>query len=140
MSDPLAHLTAALDAAQRDAEAAAWCAEAQAWSVFHGTKHYEHPWVVMDGLDDGVAVVQAESSDSEGVAAHMARHDPASALRRIAADRKTLAEYEKARAEYEADGPAWDHESETGRTRTAALELAVRNLAEGWGWTGEATA
>jgi hypothetical protein len=121
MSDPLAHLTAALDAAQRDAEAAAWCAEAQAWSVFHGTKHYEHPWVVMDGLDDGVAVVQAESSDSEGVAAHMARHDPAAVLRRIAADRKTLDEIARG-VEYEAEPLA---------------DIVIRNLAEGWGWTEE---
>lgn len=71
--------------------------------------------------------------------AHAERHSPDGVLRRIAADQKLIAAYEKARAEYEADGPTWDHESTVGRARTEALYDALRHTAEGWGWTEETT-
>jgi hypothetical protein len=133
-TDPLTFLTATLDAAQRDAEAAAVETGAPGWhgsdSGLYSDDASNHP---------GPFLADAYGYTAPEVVAHIVRHDPQATLRRIAADRKTLAAYEKARAEYEADGSAWDHESETGRARTAALEFAVRNLAEGWGWTGAAT-
>lgn len=58
------------------AEAAAWTSDAQTWAVSHSVKPHERPWVILDGLDDGVVIVAAESSGAEGVANHIAAHDP----------------------------------------------------------------
>ncbi|MFE2712234.1 DUF6221 family protein [Streptomyces mirabilis] len=53
---------------------------------------------------------------------HMALHDPAAVLRRIAADRKILDDCERA-----FDWDNWGAAS--------LVQDVIRNLAEGWGWT-----
>jgi hypothetical protein len=132
VTDPLAFLAAALDAAQRDAEAAAAETGAPGWrgsdSGLYSDDASNHP---------GPFLADAYGYTAPELVAHIARHDPQATLRRIAADRKTLAEYEKARAEYEAEGVTWDGESDRGRERTAVLEAVIRAMAEGWGWKEE---
>lgn len=54
---------------------------------------------------------------------------PEEELDRCSADREIVQAYMAARAEYSADGRAYDTESETGRAATGALEEVVRILA-----------
>jgi hypothetical protein len=136
VTDPLAFLRDALDAAEARAEAARdgdsgeWFV-GDKWNVYRVENEAPH-----DEIEENRLVVYGNvCAQSE----HIVANSPAAVLRRIAADRKILALYEKAHAEYPADGHAYDWESDTGRARTAALEEAIRVLAEGWGWTGEAT-
>ncbi len=80
---------------------------------------------------------------NDGVRSHIVRHDPAAVLRRIVADRKTLAEHPV--HVYEAFGPRCktcrggmvqmsSGPIEAGQPFPCA---SIRNLAEGWGWTEE---
>ncbi len=47
-------------------------------------------------------------------------------MARIEADTLLLDRWQQAHDDYTADGRTWDHDSEVGRARTAALEEAVR--------------
>lgn len=85
-----ARIRRGLNADEAVAQAATWSDEAARWHVWRGKEHYERPFVIMDSLDDGVTAVHAESSDTEGVAEHIARHDPATVLRDVAAKRRLL--------------------------------------------------
>ena len=132
-ADPLTYLAAVLDAAQRDAEDATWHESAGTWIAYHREK-YDGRWTIIDSLDDGViTTVDPQASDDKGVAAHVARHDPSSVLRRIAADRTTLALHRDVAGKCSECGQGYE-----------ALEWGpdfpcqtIRNLAEGWGWTQE---
>jgi hypothetical protein len=80
----VAWLREALDAAQRDAEAAggdAWTDHTKGWHIS-----------VLDAQQCPVATLPIRLSDGDdyGTAAHVARHDPHAVLRRITADRKQL--------------------------------------------------
>lgn len=134
-------LREALDAAQRDAEAATAATGGPRW---HGSD---------SGLysDDGANHPGPFLADSYGyteppIVAHIARHDPASVLRRIAADRKTLAEHEPPGDDYYGDRkclccggytihPGWGAVG----YRDSWPCTTVRNMAEGYGWTEETT-
>ena len=111
-----------------------WCKINTAWfeeSVFAGPTGKEAICVAGTG--------ETDDPHSMADATHIAPHDPVSVLRRITAERKILAAYQKVRAEYEAEGPTWHQESERGiariaLARTEALEEALRAFAEAWGW------
>lgn len=147
-ADRLAFLHATLDAAQAEARAASTETGSAFW---RGTT---------DGLysDDASNHPGPFLADSYGynppeIVTHIARHDPAAVLRRIAADRKQL--------ELHAAVPGHGRFSERGCDASCdgAHEMppvcrACRNyagdpveapcatveiLAEGWGWTQEAT-
>lgn len=125
--DMLAALSAALDARQRMALAAKHEGSGE-W-----TRDTSLSFEVGRIEDtDGRIVTYDEGAPTEEQAIHIAANDPAAVLRRVAADRKLIALYEKARAECPADGRAYDWESDVGRARTAALEEAVRIIAEGY--------
>lgn len=122
-----------LDAAQADAEAAAKEEEAD-WS--DGGEHGETVTTVQHG--SYVAVGPWDCPLPDGVRRHIARHDPAAVLRRIAADRQILELHAQAHECSSWDEVAgdfntcqWVNEWETCST--------VRLLAEGWGWTEETT-
>ncbi|MFC1418544.1 DUF6221 family protein [Streptacidiphilus cavernicola] len=85
-----ARIRAELDAEEAVAQAATWADEAARWHVWRGKESYERPFVIIDSLDDGVTAVSAESSDTESVAEHIARQDPATVLARVARDRRLL--------------------------------------------------
>lgn len=144
MTDPLTYLTAALDAAQRDAEAAG----GDAWSLGHIVIRdmVDGKATEVDRVPDGVVV----GADGRGVvaaehlgraAAHVLRNDPASVLRRIAADRKILAEHAPGDNEsgvYDSEcRTCWGPDSARGECVQAKPYpcTTVRNMAEGWGWT-----
>lgn len=109
-----------LDAAQRDAEEAAKDTDPE-WS--DGGPHGESVHALPHG--DPVAV-DPWGYMSDGVRAHIARHDPAAVLRRITADRQILSLHRpdsEDRPECVTCGPRYP-------CRT------VLALAEGYGWTG----
>lgn len=140
-------LREAMDAAQRDAEAAD-AVDPAPWTVEIGEAGSpERPRPGAPGTSAGM-IKDAQGDDlweCEGTetlcmtsasAKHAARHDPAAVLRRIAADRKTLDDcmkaVEVARRYKEDDPSSWSPWSRLAY-RT------IRNLAEAWGWTEETT-
>jgi hypothetical protein len=144
--DALAFLRATHSAVQAEAEAARG-GGAGVWSVdchphYNGARIYD---------DQGEPVVFDEgSSPTPEQATHMALHDPAAVLRRIAAERKVLDGYEltvqlrdEAAQRIRAAGDAptaadldtWDR----AQREAAILEEPVACIAEGWGWTEEET-
>lgn len=119
MDDLVRWLTACLDEDERIARAACGRLNGQ-WS---------HDSSIPNGYvydERGEAVVYDESAPLPEEAEHIAAHDPARVLREIDADRRLLAEYERAANAYPADSRAYDYESETGRERTTVLEWVVR--------------
>jgi hypothetical protein len=108
-----------LDAAQRDAETAAKDTDPE-WS--DGGPHGESVHALPHG--DPVAV-DPWGYMSDGVRAHIARHDPAAVLRRIKKDREILDDCDDVL-----------HDFVFGAFRQLALDTICR-LAEGWGWTEE---
>lgn len=103
-----------MDAAGHDAEAAGG-------DEWRGQDHPSDTVAIYDSK--GEPVVYDEGSPTEAQQTHIVRHGPAAVLRRIAADRKTLTECEAAFD--------WDN-----RGATSLAETTIRNLAEGYGWTG----
>lgn len=112
-TDPLAFLTAALDAAQRDAEAASGAFPVWDWDD-----------MAREVRDWDNAGTVAFLSVRPMYGPHIARHDPQATLRRIAADRKTLAACEEILA---IDG--WEYDDAPN-----LADATIRNLAEAWGW------
>ncbi len=98
MDDLVQWLRGQLDEDERIARAAAWCDEAASWhaepSPF-GARDKGQRWYIEDAMDDGVVThVDPAASDDEGVARHLARHDPARVLREVDAKRQIIAEHD----------------------------------------------
>lgn len=137
MTDPLTFLTTALDAAQRDAEAAT----PGPWTSRRSSGGYRvlgGPNLQPEIGSDNRTVCRTDAyppdwpTDVVNMAAdvvHIARHDPQATLRRIAAERKTLAACEEILA---VDG--WEYDDTPN-----LADDTIRNMAEGWGWTEETT-
>lgn len=94
MHDLALWLTAQLAEDERIARAAMWCEDAAAWHAAPSpfdTRGADLRWYVEDAMDDGVIThVDPKASDDEGVARHIAEHDPARVLREIEAKWRTL--------------------------------------------------
>ena len=95
MDDLVRWLGEQLDEDGRIARAATWCDDAASWhaepSPF-GARDNGQRWYVEDSMDDGLVThVDPVASDDEGVARHIAEHDPARVLRQIEAKRELLA-------------------------------------------------
>lgn len=152
-TDPLAWVRAEMDAADAVAEAArgsgvgVWSADAH--PHYDGARVYD---------DQGEPVVLDDGSPTPEQAAHIARHDPAAVLRRIAADRKLLDDllaerhlvndgdcwYTCRAATEERDGGENCNDEERGKPcdcgRDTRVQRRVRLIAESWGWSeGAAT-
>ncbi|NUP39171.1 MAG: hypothetical protein HOY76_19695 [Streptomyces sp.] len=102
-----------LDAAQRDAEAAA--------RAFPEWDYDEFVKEIRDVPNAGTVAFIAVTEYGP----HIARHDPAAVLRRIAKDRERLEDCENILA-------GWHYEE----TKELAANT-IRNIAECWGWTEE---
>ncbi|MFJ6566246.1 DUF6221 family protein [Streptomyces sp. NPDC091292] len=96
MDDLVDWLRAQLDEDKRIAQAATWCDDAATWRA--AVSEYGTParpggprWYVEDSMEDGVVTtVDPQASADEGVALHIAEHDPARVLREIDAKRRVL--------------------------------------------------
>lgn len=128
-------LTAAIDETERiietiregGYEAPVWyftpsCSDS--WVEVHQKDRVLGEPVEMAADDGGPPVALVTTGRSEHL--HIVRHDPASVLRRTAADRALLAEYEQARAFYDANRsvPAGE---------VSGLRTALEILARGYG-------
>lgn len=134
-------LREAMDAAQRDAEAAA--------RAFPDWDYDEFVKEIRDVPNAGTVAFIAVTEYGP----HIARHSPAAVLRRIAADRKALTLYAETvairdrsaaslrAAQDRGDMPdpcVLDDWSRANRETAFMLPL-IEILAEGWGWIEEAT-
>jgi hypothetical protein len=118
MDDLIAFILARLDEDKAAAKDAAWHHDASAWKVIDRgdlnplTKRprsrtlHDVRYSIVDSLDDRVTGIDAEASDDGGIAAHVARHDPARALRRVAVTRNLIAEIMAIRHVY-IEGDSW---------------------------------
>lgn len=84
-----------LDEDERIARAAAWdedvAAKWRAGSTPHGGVQGAPRWYVEDAYEDAVVSrVDPQGSEDQGIAEHIARHDPAHALAEIEAKRKAV--------------------------------------------------
>lgn len=129
-ADPVGFLRATHDAAQAKAEAAA----ERAWSP-----HWEYDDLVRQvrDLNNGNELANIYFPE---IGAHVEANDPAAVLRRIAADRKLIAEHGVALG--------WDGENTDGSVCATCAQdgldggrsgdpypcTTVRLIAEGWGW------
>jgi hypothetical protein len=116
-------LREAMDAAERDAEAATpgpWSVNDESYpETVYSASNVD---VVAGGRWGGEASVFESAAD----AVHIARHHPAAVLRRIAADRKLLDDLERVvKGDYIDDG------------ELPLAEHVLRLLAEGYGWAEE---
>lgn len=140
--DPLTHLHATHAAAEAEAEAATkgpWEArpptdDGDGWEIRAVvTPGREWRWVI--GAESGSGVYD------EPDARHMARHDPAAVLRRIAADRALLAVHAPIPGSTPGgDGIVCGTCANSSREEVEGEPYpcgTVRLIAEGWGWTGE---
>jgi hypothetical protein len=122
-----------LDEDERIARAASWTDDANAWHAEpspYGARDNGQRWYVEDAMDDGVVShVDPRASDDEGVARHIAEHDPARVLREIDAKRRLLARYvEHERLDRETFDAEGQHARSLVSLRAAYLD-AVRELA-----------
>lgn len=95
MDDLIAFLRARLDDDEQTAKAATWdedmSARWQAGSSSYDKRRSSPRWYVMDAYDDGViGDVDPQGNDDEGVARHIACHDPARVLAEVDAKRRRL--------------------------------------------------
>lgn len=147
-------LREAMDAAERDAKEAT----PGPW-VVRGLGRHDQAAIVQDSgarnamsLPIGPAFMDAQGSRATADARHAARHDPAAVLRRIAADRKLLdlhtTPHTVVELAVEPVGELFCGECGGPCTHMGEAECeicgqdgcdTVRLLAEGWGWTEEAT-
>ncbi|MER7801223.1 DUF6221 family protein [Streptomyces parvulus] len=113
MDDLVVWLRAQLDEDERIARAAMWCEDAAAWRA--AASEYGTPtrpdgprWYIEDSLEDGVIrTVDPQASDDEGVARHIAEHDPARVLREIDAKRQIVDRYAWLREHGDTGGTVW---------------------------------
>jgi hypothetical protein len=126
MTDPLAYI----EAAHKHAEQTAQAAGGDGTPVWSTGRHH----AVRDENDDAVAYDEGRPTPAQ--AAHIAANDPASVLRRIGGERKLLARHSD-------NGYGNCSECSQGYECTDWGPRApcdtVRDLAEGYGWTGETT-
>jgi hypothetical protein len=127
MTDPLAYI----EAAHKHAEQTAQAAGGDDWTTqTHPSDHI----AVYDSHRD--PVVYDESRPSEAQMVHIAANSPAAVLRRIGGERKLLARHSD-------NGYGNCSECSQGYECTDWGPTApcdtVRDLAEGWGWTGGTT-
>ncbi|WP_327329854.1 DUF6221 family protein [Streptomyces sp. NBC_01201] len=91
MDNLVQFLRARLDEDEQAARAAMWDEQSDVWTARPPQARYER-YIVADYCDDGVVAVAPENADPDGVGRHIARHDPARALRNVDAARKRLVE------------------------------------------------
>jgi hypothetical protein len=84
------------------------------------------------------------SYEGMAMAEHIVRHDPEAVLRRVAAERKTLAEHESTPADFDGTRRCLACGGYTVQPGVGSVGYrkvwpcpTIRNLAEGWGWTEE---
>lgn len=148
--DPLAFLRATHAAAQVEAEAARDVDYARC-----GTWEARGPYPAACGEEDGVLRPRGNLRSEIGkddiflgaelqwdLIPHMARHDPAAVLRRIAADRQVIAAHPV--TSDVRDIRITSFGCETCHRRDDQIDGrgycdTITTLAEGWGWTEEAT-
>lgn len=126
MDDLIAFLRARLDEDRAAALAASW----DEWDGSHWTAHhreqYDGQWAIIDRADEGVVTtIDPQAAQDAPVAQHIARHDPARALRHVEALRGVLEEWDTATgvaAETFAFGRG------TARMTLSALEPIMRHL------------
>lgn len=121
-------LREAMDAAQADAETAT----PGPWHVTEYAAGSDYGFDAGVGTAPGEVDVVGHGYEGGGCdhvqdAQHIARHNPAAVLHRIAADRKILDDCDDVL-----------HDFVFGAFRQLAFDT-VRNLAEGYGWTEETT-
>ncbi len=154
-TDPPAWVRAEMDAA----EEVALAATKGPWRATHREDGTHHVFAASDRKvhrDGGYpADWPPEVVNPAADADHIARHDPAAVLRRIAADRALLDDL-LAERHYVNDGDCWYtcraateerdggencNDEERGKPcdcgRDTRIHRYVRHLAEGWGWTEE---
>lgn len=134
MTDPLAFLSATLDAAQKTAEAARGDKDG-AWRP----DDFPYPGSGRIVDSNGDVVVYDEGSPNEDQAAHIVANDPAAVLRRIAADRQLIELHAESDFPYNPDDGPGDY-SWTARCDGCYEDApctTLRVIAEGWGWTEE---
>ncbi|GAA4663185.1 DUF6221 family protein [Streptomyces youssoufiensis] len=117
---------------ERIANAASWTEDATAWHAASSpfdTRGASQRWYVEDSLDEGVVThVDPKASDDEGVARHIAEHDPARSLREVEAKRQVLRDLAQAEITLStADPGTAPHDLMTGAVNT--LRRTVRLLA-----------
>jgi hypothetical protein len=131
-ADPLVYLTAALDAAEKAAEAAKGTGDGN-WTL---DETYGESSRIEDKSRRGRVIVYDEGAPDEDEAAHIVRHDPAAVLRRVAADRRILAGHVNA---WGGCSTCTDRSNPDPRQWGIIVYPCdtVRLMAEGWGWTAE---
>ncbi|MFE2941028.1 DUF6221 family protein [Streptomyces sp. NPDC059255] len=126
MDDLVKFLRHRLDEDERAALAASW----DEWDGSHWTAHHREQhdgrWVIIDRADEGVTEVTPQAADDEAVARHIARHDPARAVRSVEAHRGLLKQYEE--PETSAALPD-SFNTYTARMQRAHLTAVFRHLA-----------
>jgi hypothetical protein len=110
MDELVAWLGVQLDEDERTARAATWHDDAGTWtahqSEYDSPRRSERRWFIIDSMDDGVITdVDPEASQPDGVARHIAEHDPARVLREIDAKRQLLALHLP--TPYQDEGDSW---------------------------------
>lgn len=129
-ADMIAFYRARLDEDAEAARAATWDdGQSATWTDRPPRASYERHTVV-DFCDDGVVVVTPENADADGVGQHVARHDPARALREAETHRAIVDAYLP---------PGGDPHSGLPCTGSVALDpdgvAYAEDAAEPWGET-----
>ncbi len=129
-----AFVGARLDEDEATAKDASWDSPGDRWHIWGARP--DGAWVVDDDGEEGFAIPRiGGGADTEGVARHIARHDPARVLREVTAKRKRLALMTEAHAAMDkiiADDTAdrADQTMAVGRARAATV--AVKYDAAVW--------
>ncbi|MFB7832023.1 DUF6221 family protein [Streptomyces sp. NPDC056056] len=113
MGDLIAFLRARLADDEQTAKAATWdgdmSARWQAGSSSYDKRRQSPRWYVLDAYEDGVVGdVDPQGNDDEGVARHIARHDPARVLAEVDAKRQIIEQHERYAAERRRMMGGWD--------------------------------
>lgn len=135
-------LNAQLDEDERVAKASTWHEDAGTWKAEpspYGAGSSPGPrWYIEDSMEDGViSHVDPQASDAEGVARHIALHDPARVLREVHALHRLISAYESFDALGAAAAARLEEGNESARVdwlaataRAGALKDALLALAK----------
>lgn len=104
-------LTARYDDIERVAQKARWTRhmDCERWRAVQRDKQYGRgTWFVEDDYDEGVADILGQAADPEGIAHHVALHDPVSVLLDLKAKRLIVVECAETEAAFDSyeNGPA----------------------------------